>query len=110
MDPLVIVVGGGGVGKTTLAAAIGLASAHSGDDTLVMTFDPSLRLKDTLGVGDEAITDYWTATKREATGTNPKLTGPEYNGWRRQWELSERRKLGAAGLRRRQKRRWPDLG
>jgi anion-transporting ArsA/GET3 family ATPase len=53
--PLVIVVGGGGVGKTTLAAAIGLASAHSGDDTLVMTFDPSLRLKDTLGVGDEAI-------------------------------------------------------
>ncbi len=52
--PLVIVVGGGGVGKTTLAAAIGLASAHTGDDTLVMTFDPSLRLKDTLGVGDEA--------------------------------------------------------
>jgi 1-acyl-sn-glycerol-3-phosphate acyltransferase len=61
-------------------------------------------------LGDEAITDYWTATKRAATGTNPKLTGPEYNGWRRQWELSERRKLGAAGLRRRQKRRWPDLG
>jgi 1-acyl-sn-glycerol-3-phosphate acyltransferase len=61
-------------------------------------------------LGDEAITDYWTATKRAANGTNPKLTGPEYNGWRRQWELSERRKLGAAGLRRRQKRRWPDLG
>lgn len=61
-------------------------------------------------LGDEAITDYWTATKRAAAGTNPKLTGPEYNGWRRQWELSERRKLGAAGLRRRQKRRWPDIG
>lgn len=61
-------------------------------------------------LGDEAITDYWTATKRAATGSNPKLTGPEYNGWRREWELSERRKLGAAGLRRRQKRRWPDLG
>ncbi|MEO6653566.1 MAG: lysophospholipid acyltransferase family protein [Ilumatobacteraceae bacterium] len=61
-------------------------------------------------LGDEAITDYWTATQRAATGTNPKLTGPEYNGWRRQWELSERRKLGAAGLRRRQKRRWPDIG
>ncbi|NNE12714.1 MAG: 1-acyl-sn-glycerol-3-phosphate acyltransferase [Ilumatobacter sp.] len=61
-------------------------------------------------LGDEALTDYWTATKRAADGTNPKLTGPEYNGWRREWELGERRKLGAAGLRRRQKRRWPDLG
>ena len=58
MDPrkhsLVIVVGSGGVGKTTLAAAMALASAGSGDDTLVMTFDPSLRLKDTLGIGLEA--------------------------------------------------------
>jgi 1-acyl-sn-glycerol-3-phosphate acyltransferase len=61
-------------------------------------------------LGDEALTDYWTATRRAAAGTNPKLTGPEYNGWRRQWELGEQRKLGAAGLRRRQKRRWPDLG
>jgi len=61
-------------------------------------------------LGDEAITDYWTASKRAADGSNPPLTGPEYNGWRRQWQLSERRKLGAAGLRRRQKRRWPDLG
>lgn len=61
-------------------------------------------------LGDEALTDYWTATKRAAQGDNPKLTGPDYNGWRRQWELGERRKLGAAGLRRRQKRKWPDLG
>lgn len=51
---LVVVVGSGGVGKTTLAAALGLISARSGRDTLVMTFDPSLRLKDALGVGDEA--------------------------------------------------------
>jgi anion-transporting ArsA/GET3 family ATPase len=53
-SPLVIVVGSGGTGKTTLAAAIGLNSAREGKNTLVMTFDPSLRLKDTLGVGDEA--------------------------------------------------------
>jgi anion-transporting ArsA/GET3 family ATPase len=51
---LVIVVGGGGVGKTTLAASLGMASARRGDDTLVMTFDPSLRLKDALGVGEAA--------------------------------------------------------
>ena len=52
--PLVVVVGGGGVGKTTLAAALGVVSAEAGTDTLVMTFDPSRRLKDALGVGDEA--------------------------------------------------------
>ena len=61
-------------------------------------------------LGDEALTDYWTATKRAAQGTSPSLAGPDYNGWRRQWELGERRKLGAAGLRRRQQRIWPDLG
>lgn len=52
--PLVVVVGSGGVGKTTLAASMGVLSARSGRDTLVMTFDPSLRLKDALGVGEEA--------------------------------------------------------
>lgn len=60
-------------------------------------------------LGDEALTDYWMATRRAAQGASPSLTGPEYNGWRRQWELGERRKLGGAGLRRRQKRRWPNL-
>ncbi len=54
LPPLVIVVGGGGVGKTTVAAALGVRSAEEGTDTLVMTFDPSLRLKDALGVGDAA--------------------------------------------------------
>lgn len=52
--PLVLVVGSGGVGKTTLAASLGLMSARYGNDTLVMTFDPSLRLKDALGVGEGA--------------------------------------------------------
>lgn len=49
--PLLVVVGAGGVGKTTLSAALAVASARAGADTLVMTFDPSRRLKDTLGVG-----------------------------------------------------------
>ena len=51
---ILVVVGAGGVGKTTIAAALGVLSARTGADTLVMTFDPSLRLKDALGVGDEA--------------------------------------------------------
>ncbi|MEZ5250648.1 MAG: lysophospholipid acyltransferase family protein [Ilumatobacteraceae bacterium] len=61
-------------------------------------------------LGDESLTDAWTARRRAATGTNPKLTGPEYTGWRRQWALTDRRELGSVGVRRRQKRRWPDLG
>lgn len=61
-------------------------------------------------LGDESLTDFWTARRRAATGGNPKLSGPEYTGWRRQWALSEKRMLGDAGLRRRQRRRWPDLG
>jgi anion-transporting ArsA/GET3 family ATPase len=51
---ILVVVGSGGVGKTTIAAALGVLSARASSDTLVMTFDPSLRLKDALGVGDEA--------------------------------------------------------
>jgi 1-acyl-sn-glycerol-3-phosphate acyltransferase len=61
-------------------------------------------------LGDEALTDFWTARRNAAAGTNPKLTGPEHNSWRRQWALAEHRKLGKAGQRRRQQRRWPDLG
>ena len=61
-------------------------------------------------LGDETLTDYWTARRRAHPGTSPSLGGPEYTGWRRQWALSERRRLGTAGLRRRQRRRWPDLG
>ena len=51
---LVVVVGAGGVGKTTIAAALGVDAAREGLRTLVMTFDPSRRLKDALGVGEEA--------------------------------------------------------
>lgn len=52
--PLVVVVGAGGVGKTTVAAALAVASSRAGKATLVETFDPSRRLKDALGVGEAA--------------------------------------------------------
>jgi 1-acyl-sn-glycerol-3-phosphate acyltransferase len=61
-------------------------------------------------LGDEAITDAWTARVRAARGESPSLSGPDHTGWRRQWALSQQRQLGAAGRRRRQQRRWPDLG
>ncbi len=45
-----VFVGGGGVGKTTLAAATALRHAREGARTLVMTFDPSWRLREALGL------------------------------------------------------------
>ena len=45
-----LIVGGGGVGKTTIAAAIGLAAAESGHRTLVLTVDPARRLASALGL------------------------------------------------------------
>ena len=54
ITPLTVVVGPGGVGKTTYAAALALDAARSGRRSLVMTFDPSRRLKDSLGVGEAA--------------------------------------------------------
>jgi anion-transporting ArsA/GET3 family ATPase len=43
-------VGCGGVGKTTVAAALALAAARRGKRTLVLTIDPANRLADALGV------------------------------------------------------------
>ena len=46
----VIVMGPGGVGKTTVAAAIGLAAASQGLATGVITVDPARRLRDAFGL------------------------------------------------------------
>jgi anion-transporting ArsA/GET3 family ATPase len=49
---MVLVLGSGGVGKTTLAAALGLSAAvEQGGKVLVLTVDPARRLADALGVG-----------------------------------------------------------
>ena len=47
---ILICVGSGGVGKTTTAAAIGVAAARQGRRTVVLTVDPAQRLKDALGI------------------------------------------------------------
>lgn len=49
---IVVCVGTGGVGKTTLAAALGLAAARAGRRALVVTIDPARRLADALGVAE----------------------------------------------------------
>lgn len=47
---LIVCVGPGGVGKTTVSAALGMAGARLGRRTLVLTIDPARRLADALGL------------------------------------------------------------
>jgi len=54
-DPRVLVcAGGGGVGKTTAAAALALGLARRGGVTLVVTVDPARRLAQAMGVEVDA--------------------------------------------------------
>jgi anion-transporting ArsA/GET3 family ATPase len=47
---VLVTVGTGGVGKTTISAAIGLEAARRGLNALVLTIDPAQRLADALGL------------------------------------------------------------
>jgi anion-transporting ArsA/GET3 family ATPase len=59
---VILCVGVGGVGKTTTAAAIGLAAAARGKRTLCLTVDPARRLAESLGFSE---------MKREAQHVEP---------------------------------------
>lgn len=50
--PVLVFLGGGGVGKTTLAACAGIAAAQRGERAVVLTIDPARRLASTLGLDD----------------------------------------------------------
>ena len=50
MTRALLVTGGGGVGKTTLSAALAVTAARHGAETLVVTVDPARRLADALGL------------------------------------------------------------
>ncbi len=71
---MVLVLGSGGVGKTTVAAALGLAAAvHQGGKVLVLTVDPARRLADALGVGALGNTASRVPSKAfEAAGIEPR--------------------------------------
>jgi arsenite-transporting ATPase len=53
---LVMCMGKGGVGKTTIAAAIALALVERGHDVLLTTTDPAAHLTDTLGAAVDGLT------------------------------------------------------
>jgi anion-transporting ArsA/GET3 family ATPase len=48
---IVVCCGSGGVGKTTVSAATGIAAARLGRRVVVVTIDPAKRLADALGTG-----------------------------------------------------------
>jgi anion-transporting ArsA/GET3 family ATPase len=52
---ITVYLGTGGVGKTSVAAATALAQARAGARTLVLTTDPSYRLRTALGLAGDAL-------------------------------------------------------
>jgi energy-coupling factor transporter ATP-binding protein EcfA2 len=54
---LILTCGPGGVGKTTTAAALGVAAARAGRRTVVVTVDPARRLAEALGLEEGAAAD-----------------------------------------------------
>ena len=54
---LIVTCGPGGVGKTTTAAALGVAAARAGRRVVVVTVDPARRLADALGLEQGAAAD-----------------------------------------------------
>ena len=49
---VLVCLGPGGVGKTTVTSALGLCAARHGRRTLCLTIDPARRLAESLGVHD----------------------------------------------------------
>lgn len=76
---VIVCCGAGGVGKTTTAAAIGVASAVQGRRVLVLTIDPARRLAEAMGLPEAARTP--TAVSRERlTSMGIPLKG-ELHAW-----------------------------
>lgn len=53
MTATILVTGAGGVGKTTVSAALAVSTARKGLRTLVVTVDPARRLASALGQGND---------------------------------------------------------
>ena len=71
---VLVLCGAGGVGKTTTAAALGVAAARAGRRVLVLTIDPARRLAEAMGLPEGSTEPMPVPTERlradgaEATG------------------------------------------
>jgi anion-transporting ArsA/GET3 family ATPase len=66
---VIVCAGSGGVGKTSVAAATGVAAAQKGKQVIVLTIDPARRLADSLGVHrDSSERQYLDIAKQQALG------------------------------------------
>ena len=75
---IVVCAGCGGVGKTTVAAALALAAARRGRRALVLTIDPARRLADALGIellGNQPLSPESPAS-RGVWGESNRTNGP----------------------------------
>src|SRR5947209_20236259 len=71
---VLITVGAGGVGKTTTAAAIGVAAAQRGKRVLCLTIDPARRLAESLAIA-RMTTDAIVIDRERFAQAGPPLTG-----------------------------------
>src|SRR5205085_3460224 len=71
---VIVTVGAGGVGKTTTAAALGVAAARAGKRVLCLTIDPAKRLAESLGI-TEMRTEAATVDPARFEKAGVKLTG-----------------------------------
>jgi anion-transporting ArsA/GET3 family ATPase len=72
---IIVCLGSGGVGKTTTAAALGLAAAVAGKRALCLTIDPARRLAQSLGVSETNVEVQCVAPSRlREAGLEPKGT------------------------------------
>ncbi|MEM8922796.1 MAG: ArsA-related P-loop ATPase [Actinomycetota bacterium] len=80
--PVSVFLGGGGVGKTTLAACAGIAAAQAGQRVVVLTIDPARRLATTLGLDATVGEEEETSTDGEARnlGNEPRLIDGPWPG------------------------------
>lgn len=74
---VVVVLGDGGVGKTTLAAALAAVLARNGERVLAVTVDPSNRLRTSLGLSGPAGVEEPVAIEGFGPARPPTPLSPE---------------------------------